>query len=106
MALGKVGEELFNEEISVVCTGSQGVTSEKEKARCNIRKRKRMGVTCVQDRWHLLELLHDDGFLTMTHTLGQTNHNPLHTVFETALSLRQNITTDSDTGPSQRGDWR
>lgn len=83
LALGKVGEELFNKEISVVCTGSQGVTSE---------KKKRMGVTCVQDRWHLLELLHDDGFPTTTHTLGQTNHNPLHTVFETTLSLRQNTT--------------
>ena len=52
----------------------------------------------------LLELLQDDGFVTTTHTLGQTNHNPLHTMFETALPLWQN--TDNDAGQSQRGDWR
>ena len=38
----------------------------------------------------LLELFQDDGFITTTHTSGETNHSPLHTVFETALPLWQN----------------
>ena len=68
-----MGKELFNEEVSVVRTGCP------------------RQMTIGGD---LLELLQDDGFLTTTHTLGQTNHNPLHTMFETALPLRQN--SDSD----------
>ena len=56
MALGKVGKELFNEEVSVVRTGCP------------------RQMTIGGD---LLELLQDDGFLTTTHTSGQTNHNPV-----------------------------
>ena len=74
MALGDVEKELFNEEVSVVRTGSQGVTSEKKNQLGNGSHLCPRQMTIGGD---LLELLQDDGFLTTTHTSGQTNHNPV-----------------------------